>query len=134
MNTKWVYWAATGLLSAVYLASAIMYASNLAAVQETFGLLGYPGYLVALLIVAKLAAVLAILSRWRVALSDLAYAGMFFHLILAASAHIGAGDPLLAAAPAIVALVLLLVSFLSQNAVRAKPSPYGSVAAIVAAR
>ena len=134
MNLKFAYWTSTGLLCAVYLASTTMYVSDLAGVQATFGLLGYPGYLVVLLIVAKLAAVLAILSRRSVALSDLAYAGMFFHLILAASAHLGAGDPLLAAAPAGVAVLLLLVSFLTQNAGRAKPSPYGSVAAITAMR
>src|SRR5690606_16942468 len=130
MNLKFAYWTSTGLLCAVYLASTTMYVSDLAGVQATFGLLGYPGYLVVLLIVA----VLAILSRRSVALSDLAYAGMFFHLSLAASAHLGAGDPLLAAAPAGVAVLLLLVSFLTQNAGRAKPSPYGSVAAITAMR
>lgn len=54
--------------------------------------MGYPAYLVPVLIVVKLLGVAAILSRFRVALSDLAYAGMFFHLLLAFSAHLNAID------------------------------------------
>jgi hypothetical protein len=67
-------------------------------------------------------AVAAILSRVSVALSDLAYAGMFYHLLLAFSAHVNAGDG--GFAPALIAVCLLIVSFFTQNAARAKLSPY----------
>lgn len=83
---------------------------------------GYPGYLVPILAAAKLLAVAAIVSRVNVALSDLAYAGMFYHLLQAASAHIAVRKPG-AAVPALVGLVLLIASFATQNAARQVPSP-----------
>ena len=71
-------------------------------------------------------AVAAILSRVNLALSDLAYAGMLYHLLLALSAHINAGDG--GYAPAIIGLGLLIVSFYTQNAARAKQSRYAPLA------
>lgn len=51
--------------------------------EEDFG---YPAYIVPILAVVKLAAAATILIRFSLVLSDVAYAGMFFHLILAAGA------------------------------------------------
>jgi len=76
------------------------------------------------LIVIKILAPLVILSRFNVALSDLAYAGIFYHLLLSALAHLGTKKPV-GAAPAVIGLLLLVASFLTQNAVRGIPSPYG---------
>ncbi|HEY8356218.1 MAG TPA: DoxX family protein [Ramlibacter sp.] len=129
MNIKWVYWIATGLLSLMYVGAGLMYLFNISLVQGMFGNFGYPAYVVPILGVVKLIAAATILSRFSVALSDLAYAGMFFHLILAASAHIGIAD-WAGLPPSVVGLVLLSVSFLTQNRVRSKPSPYGSPAAL----
>lgn len=126
MKTKYLYWGATGLLSLMYLAGATMYFSDISGVQKVFGTLGYPAYLVPILAVVKLSAAVTILWRFSVALSDLAYAGMFFHLLLAVSAHINAGDN--GFAPALVGLVALLVSFFTQNSARKAPSPYGGMA------
>jgi hypothetical protein len=120
-KAKLLYWASTLALSAIYLAAAAFYLTHLAEVQEGFTAFGFPAYLVPLLIVAKIAAPLAILSRVSVRLGDLAYAGMFYHLILAVSAHLNAGDG--GYLPALTALALLLTSFLSQNAARKAPSP-----------
>lgn len=50
-----------------------------------------------------------------------AYAGMFYHLPLALSAHLNAGGSVV---PAVVGLVSLLVSFSTQNSAHAKKSPY----------
>ncbi|MBK1795478.1 DoxX family protein [Devosia sp. WQ 349] len=128
MNLKWVYWGATVLLALMYVAGGVMYLTNIPLVQGTFAQLGYPAYLVPILAVVKLAAAVTIVWRFSVALTDLAYAGMLFHLLLALAAHLGVGD--MAFAPAIVGLVLLVASFLTQNAARKKPSPYGSLAAL----
>lgn len=125
MKLKWVYWISTGLLTAIYLAGGAMYLSNISGVQHAFGGLGYPAYLVPILAVLKPAAAVVILWRFSVALSDLAYAAMFFHLLLAISAHLNVGDN--GFAPASVGVVALVVSFLTQNAVRRKPSPYPSL-------
>ncbi|HLQ20180.1 MAG TPA: hypothetical protein VK146_14495 [Tabrizicola sp.] len=120
-KTALLYWASTLLLSLIYLAAAGFYLTNLKLVQDGFIAFGFLAYLVPLLIVAKVAAPAAILSRVSVRLSDLAYAGMFYHLLLALSAHLNAGDG--GYLPALIALSLLLASFLTQNAARKTPSP-----------
>jgi hypothetical protein len=91
-------------------------------VRQSLVGLGYPAYLREVLITVKILGVVAILSRVSVPLSDLAYAGMFYHLLLAFSAHIAAGDG--GFMPAILGIFALTVSFLTQNAARATKSPY----------
>ena len=129
MNMKWVYWIATGLLSLIYIGGGLMYLFNIAMVQGLFVNFGYPAYIVPILAVVKLAAAATILTRFSVALSDLAYAGMLFHLILAAGAHIAASD-FAGLPPSLVGVVLLVASFITQNWARHKQSPYGSPAAL----
>jgi hypothetical protein len=129
VSSSYAYWISTGLLSALYLLSAAMYVTKVSTVRTKLLSFGYPGYLVPLLATVKLLGVAAILSRVSVPLSDLAYAGMFFHLLLAGQAHFADRKPS-EAIPAIVGLVLLVMSFTTQNAARAAPSPYGSVTAL----
>lgn len=125
MFRKYAYWISTALLCLLYIASATMYLTMAYQVRQSFTALGYPAYLREVLIIAKILGVVAILSRVSVRLSDLAYAGMFYHLLLAFSAHINAGDG--AFIPATVGFVALVVSFLTQNAARAKKSPYSQL-------
>lgn len=120
-KTKIVYWISTGLLCLVYLGGAMAYLTQRPMVEEGFAMFGYPPYLITVLIVAKIAAPLAILTRFSVWLSDLAYAGILFHLLLAITAHVNAADN--GYGPALVALVLMAVSFLTQNAARKVASP-----------
>jgi len=120
---NYIYWISTSLLSLLYLTSAVMYIAKRNWVRQALGDLGYPAYLVSILAVVKLLAVAVILSRIHVALSDLAYAGMLFHLTLAAGAHVGVRKPK-EALPAFIGLVLLSVSFLTQNAARDSSSPH----------
>lgn len=126
-NQTYIYWISTALLSALYLASATMYIVKADSVRQTLADMAYPRYLVPILAAVKLLAVAAVLSRWNVVLSDLAYAGMFYHLLLAVVAHLGVRKPG-AALPAAVGLVLLVASFVTQNAAREAPSPYGRAA------
>lgn len=123
MTEIYLYWISTALLSLLYLASAATHITKRAWVREAITGFGYPGYLLPVLVVVKLLAVLAILPRFSVALSDLAYAGMFYHLLLSALAHVGVRKPA-GALPAAVGLVLLVLSFATQNAGRDMPSPY----------
>jgi hypothetical protein len=125
MARKYVYWISTALLCLLYLASITMYVTMGEKVHQSLAALGYPSYLREILITIKILGVVAILSRRSVALSDLAYAGMFFHLLLAFSAHVYASDG--GFVPAIVGLIALIVSFFTQNAARAKQSPYLSI-------
>jgi len=119
---KIAYWVSTGLLSLLYFAGATLYLTQRGMVSEAYRMLGYPTYLISVLIVVKVLGPIAILSRKSIALSDLAYAGMFYHLLLALSAHLNAGDG--GFVPALVGLGLLPISFFTQNQVRKGVSPY----------
>ncbi len=121
-KVKYIYWIATGLLCLGYLGGAALYTFNHDMVAAMFPQLGYPVYLTYVLPVVKVLGPLAILSRVSLALSDLAYAGMFYHLLLALSAHLTSGVP--GWQPSLVMLIVLLVSFFTQNAVRKGASPY----------
>lgn len=127
-TVKIIYWIATGLVALVYLGGGIFYTvSHDMVVAMYTGLLNYPAYLVWPLAALKIIGAVVLLWRPSTFLSDWVYASMFWHLLLAASAHIGAGDP--GWPPAVVAWVLLIISFLLQNRVRAKKSPHAPLAA-----
>lgn len=127
MAATYTYWISTALLSVLYLTSAITYMTNGVWVRQILSELGYPAYLVPVMIAVKVLGVAAILSRFNVALSDLAYAGMFYHLMLSGLAHLGVRKPS-GSLPAAVGLALLAASFLTQNADREVPSPYALTA------
>ena len=130
MTGIYSYWISTALLSLLYLASATMYIAKRSWVRGALADLGYPGYLVNILTAVKLLAVAAILSRASVALSDLAYAGMLYHLLLSAAAHMGVRKPK-EALPAVLGLAMLVTSFATQNTARELPSRYGPVAVML---
>ena len=119
----YIYWISTTLLSLLYLASATLYLVKREWVRQALTDLGYPANLMPLLIAVKILAVVVILLRLSVPLSDLAYAGMLYHLLLSALAHINARKPR-GALPAAICLVLLITSFVTQNAARDVHSPY----------
>ncbi|WP_036295347.1 DoxX family protein [Methylosinus sp. PW1] len=128
MTAFTVYWISTTLLSLLYLASAYMYATKTGWVRQTLAELHYPAsYLVPFMIVVKVLGVAAILSRVSLPLSDLAYVGIFYHLILSSLAHLGVRKPI-GALPAVIGLMLLAASFATQNAARDVPSPYAQIA------
>ncbi|MFK7951109.1 MAG: DoxX family protein [Saprospiraceae bacterium] len=108
-NIKRVYWASTGLLTALMLMSAGMYFFNNEMVSETFTKLGFPTYIIYPLAVAKILGLIAIWTEKSKALKEWAYAGFFFDFVLATSAHIAINDGEFA--PALVAIILLFISY-----------------------
>ncbi len=113
---KIVYWIATILLCLLMLYSAGMYLSNTEVMQSIYQQLGYPSYLVVPMAFAKLLAVLMILWRKSAWLTEWAYAGLFFDMVLAFFAHYMVEDagtlyPLLG-------LIFLLVSYFFGKEVR----------------
>ena len=125
-TVKIIYWTATGLVVLVYLGGATFYITAHDMVVGMYeGLLHYPTYIIWPLAILKIVAAAVILWRPSTFLSDFAYAAMFWHLLLAASAHMAAGDP--GWPPAIVALAALIISFLTQNRVRENKSPFGNL-------
>ena len=124
MAPIYAYWISTAFLSLLYLSSATLYILKRDFAAKAQADLGYQvPHLVPLLIVAKILGPLAILSRVSVPLSDLAYAGMFYHLILSGLAHLGVRS-VKGTFPALIGLVLLGASFATQNTARDMPSPY----------
>lgn len=120
----YIYWTSTGLLALLYLTSAFMYATKGEWVRNALGDLGYKAaYLVPFIIAVKILGPLAILSRVSIPLSDLAYAGIFYHLLLSGMAHLGVRKPA-GAIPTIIGLALLATSFVTQNDAREMQSPY----------
>ncbi|GAA0765590.1 DoxX family protein [Ideonella azotifigens] len=132
MATPYIYWISTALLSLLYFVSASLYIAKGDFVRKAQADLGYSAaHLMPFMIAVKVLGPAAILWRFNVALSDLAYAGIFYHLILSGLAHLGVRKPK-GAIPAAAGLLLLVGSFATQNAARELPSPYAPVAVIQA--
>jgi len=106
---KIIYWVATSLLSLQLLIGVGFYFFNTSHAIEEFGNLGFPAYIVIPLGIAKLLAVITILTDRYKSLTEWAYAGVFFNLVLAFSAHLIAKDGEFIAA--LVALVFLSLSY-----------------------
>jgi len=118
-STKILYGASTGLLSALMLMSAGMYVFTPEPVSATFTALGYPTYLINPLAAAKVLGVVAILTRRSKMLQGLAYAGFFYDTALALAAHLAVSDGEFA--PAVVAMLLVIVSYTAEKRLRATP-------------
>lgn len=110
-TTKILYWASTGLLSALLLMSAGMYVFNHAEIVTMFAAFGYPVYIIYPLAIAKVSAVAVLLSQKQSTIKEWAYSALFFDFILAFFAHymIGDGDQI----GAVIAMALLIASYLS---------------------
>lgn len=114
-TNKIIYYIATGLLTALMLMSAGMYFFNHEMVASTFSNLGYPTYIIYPLAIAKILGLIAIWTKQSNTLKEWAYAGFFFDFVLALAAHIHLKDG--AYAPAAIAIVLLLVSYICEKKV-----------------
>ena len=106
---KIIYWVSTGLITALMLFSAIMYVINNEMVSEVFSNLGYPTYIIYPLATAKVLGLIAIWIKKSRILKEWAYAGFFFVMGLAVSAHININDG--GFAPALIGIILLIVSY-----------------------
>jgi len=91
LTKKIIYWVATVVLCGIMLYSAQMYFRNTEMVEGFFKNLNYPSYFVIPLAVLKVLGVTMILWRKSQWLTEWAYAGFFFDLVLATAAHHYAG-------------------------------------------
>lgn len=122
MIVRIVYWASTVLFLAFYAFSVFNYITMPAESAAGYAAVGYPGHLVSIMIYVKIAGILAVLVRRPVWLAQLAYAGFFYHLLLAISAHISSGVPGFEIGA--ILLVLMLLSWATQNAARTPDAAY----------
>ncbi|WP_299523184.1 DoxX family protein [uncultured Lutibacter sp.] len=109
-TNKIIYWISTGLLSALLLMSAVMYVFNHSEITGMFTSFGYPTYIIYPLAVAKVSAVVVLLTQKQSKIKEWAYSALFFEFILAFFAHymISDGDHM----GAIIAITLLVISYI----------------------
>ena len=124
-RNKIIYWVSTlwlalGMLStgAVQLFKGRTGAGGLDSITH----LGYPVYLLTMLGIWKILGVVAILIPRFPLLKEWAYAGLFFAMTGAIFSHIAVGNPALEIFPALLLLILTVVSWYSRPADR-KSSP-----------
>jgi len=108
-----VYWASTLALCSVMIAAVIYMLGEHETAQKTFLALGYPGSLVFPLAFAKIAGIIAIITRKSKLLSEWAYAGFFFISVFALAAHFESNVGHYV--PSLVALLLIIVSYVSSK-------------------
>ena len=89
---KIAYWVTTGLLTILMLGSAYNHMFNADVMEAKYLALGHPAHLVLPVAIAKILAMIAILSRKSHTLMEWAYAGLFFELVIAFMAHIAIPD------------------------------------------
>lgn len=112
---KIIFWISTGLLSAILLKSAFGGLFYQEIVGKAYNDLGYPAHLVIPLSLAKIAAVISLITRKWKWLTEWTYAGLCFEFIIAFTAHLFVGDNQWGGAAA--ALVLLFTSYISWKSV-----------------
>jgi len=96
MRTKQVvYWLTTAILCGIMLYSAAMYFTKTDVIKGFFETFNFPTYIVIPLAVLKLLGIIMIVWRKSKWLTEWAYAGFFFNLVLATTAHYQNGDGLL---------------------------------------
>ncbi|AXO80635.1 DoxX family protein [Olleya aquimaris] len=82
-----IYWISTILVCVIFLYSAQMYIFNTQMVEGFFTSFNYPAYLVMPLAILKILGVIMVLWRKSKWLTEWAYAGFFFDVVLATVAH-----------------------------------------------
>ena len=117
MNYKKIgYYLATAVLTAIMIFSAQMYFRNPDGIAAYFESVNYPRYLVYPLATAKLLGLVAIWGNFSKWLKEWAYAGFFFDVTLAFTAHMVAKDG--GELFSIVAFFALLISYFLGKTVR----------------
>lgn len=107
---KIIYWIATGLLCFMMTVQGLMsFLFNREALVTLYESLGFSAALILPLGIAKLLAVIAILTKKVKMLKTLAYYGLGIDFVLAIGSHVRVADGLWAFP--LFALVLLVVSF-----------------------
>ncbi len=90
---KIAHWVATALVCLLIGASAMTYLIRYEEVVETFRLkLHFPIWLVYPMAVAKISAIVMLLTKFNRTLTEWAYAGLTFNMLLAVGAHASSGD------------------------------------------
>jgi len=115
---KIVYWISTGWLALGMTSTGVVQLFKLKADVDQMTRLGYPVYLLTILGIWKILGVVAVLIPKYPVLKEWAYAGFFFAMSGAVISHIVSGDPVSQIFPALLLLVLTVVSWYFRPASR----------------
>ncbi|UKB77359.1 DoxX family protein [Chryseobacterium sp. MEBOG07] len=110
-RTKIIYWIFTLWMALGMVSTAIVQLMKNKDELANFTNLGYPAYLMTIIGVWKILGVIAILIPKRLLLKEWAYAGFFFVMSGAVISHLIVGDPAGRTLPAVLLLVLVLISW-----------------------
>ena len=113
-GTKVIYWIATVWLALGMISTGAAQLFNAKEGQggaEMVTHLGYPAYLLTILGIWKVLGVVAVLVPKFPLLKEWAYAGFFFAMSGAVFSHIAIGDPVKEIFPAVLLLILTVVSW-----------------------
>lgn len=114
MNSKYLYWGTTVLLSLFAALTGVMYFVA-EAPAETIRRLGYPDYFRVLLGAAKLGGAVALVVPLPRSAKEWVYAGLTFDFTMAIVSHAMVGDPVAALVRPAVALSVLIGSYVGYH-------------------
>jgi hypothetical protein len=114
-KNKIIYWASTGIISAMMLFSAYGYLTS-EAMKAAFVHLGFPGYFRIELAIAKIiGAIVLLVPVIPKRIKEFAYLGFALTFISAFIAHISSGDPISVAMMPLIFSGILLASYIYNN-------------------
>lgn len=111
MRNKIIYWIATLWLSLGMLSTALVQIFRMKSKMAYITQLGYPDYFLTILGVWKILGVIAILAPGLRLVKEWAYAGFFFAMSGAVLSHIAAANQASDMLPALLLLVLTILSW-----------------------
>lgn len=110
-RNKIIYWIVTIFLSIGMLAGGIQQTLQIGGYNEIITKLHYPLYVLSILGVWKILGVIAILIPKFPLLKEWAYAGFFFAMSGAAISHFAVGQSFREAIPALILLIVTILSW-----------------------
>jgi hypothetical protein len=110
-RNKIIYWVATLWMALGMTSTGIVQVLQVEAETARMTHLGFPIYSLTLLGVLKILGVVAVLIPKFPVLKEWAYAGFFFNMMGALFAHIALGDPINELFPAMLLLLLTVLSW-----------------------
>jgi len=108
---KIIYWIFTIWMSLGMVSTAIVQLMKNKDELANFTNLGYPAYLMSIIGICKLLGVIAVLIPKHLILKEWAYAGFFFVMAGAVASHLIVGDSAGRTFPAVLLLVLVVISW-----------------------
>ena len=110
-RNKIIYWVSTAWLALGMLSTGIVQLIKTKEEVDNITHLGYPAYLLTILAIWKILGVITVLIPKFALLKEWAYAGFFFAMSGAVVSHIISGNPIAKIFPALLLLVLTIISW-----------------------